>query len=101
MRRSLPEQVGDIYESYALAVFGGLVMRVLCNRITTGDEDEDEQRMHASLGSITVAGIMLFFWVCLFQAVYQLFVTTMVLAHLLIYTLYYHCGRPYSRPSQY
>jgi len=80
--------VGDIYEAYALAIFGGLVMEVLVKEISKNapiqqSQDDNIQKMKQSMGSLTVAGIMLFFWVCLLQATYTLVVTSLGLYNIL------------------
>lgn len=77
--------VADIYEAYALFIFGKLLIEVLSQKLNVNDDvarttprtTTDIQRMSASLGRLTIAGIMLFFYTCLGQACYTLFVTTM------------------------
>lgn len=104
--------VGDIYEAYALAIFGHLLIEVLDRKFnlvdqegprsstadgpsnSQADQDEHEEdssnlvdqedssntlaaRRQKSMGSLTIAGIMLFFYTCTIQAVYNLTVTFM------------------------
>lgn len=79
------QQVGDIYESYSLAVFGGLLVQLIKKRMAPNDlirtpsgrTQDNYKLIQNSLGSLTVAGIFLFFWTCLLQSTYTIVVTTM------------------------
>jgi hypothetical protein len=91
--------VGDIYESYALAIFGQLLVQLLDRSLfqdhlkqsvrkltessTTsegGSFQKSLQSLNLSFSKMTVAGINLFFYSCLISAVYQLLITTMGMA---------------------
>ena len=84
--------VGDIYESWSLAVFGALLMDYIkmqmgpgggpaqltrTNSGTAGEAEKNYLMIQQNLGFLTVAGIRLFFWTCLIQSTYTIFVTGM------------------------